>query len=177
VGEEGTDAKPSHFSSNINERRTRMKSTVSLAVAFMMASGVAFALDTTPGPVGKGDTATPHPSTSGRPSAILDDSQCQNVWQEAVNKGQNNASRTDQQSADQGASSQSESNQAMSSSGNSGADLSADQATPYIANFAMVDENATERFRSPNSRAAARRVGCKRPLAATRSICRPSQRA
>ena len=119
-----------------------MKSTVSLAVAFMMASGVAFALDTTPGPVGKGDTATPHPSTSGRPSAVLDDGQCQNVWQEAVNKGQNNASRTDQQSADQGASSQSESNQAMSSSGDSGAGLSADQATPYIANFAMVAENS-----------------------------------
>lgn len=78
-------------------------------LALLMSASVAFAADTTPGPTGKGDVATAHPSTSGRPSAILNKSECRDVWKQAIGK--------------------------------QGDTLGADRATPYVANFKMVDKD------------------------------------
>ncbi|MEG6510249.1 EF-hand domain-containing protein [Methyloligella sp. 2.7D] len=57
--------------------------TLTSCVFFAMA-GTAVAADTEPGPVGKGDAPTPHPATSGRPSAVLDSTDCRATWKEAV---------------------------------------------------------------------------------------------
>jgi hypothetical protein len=85
---------------------TRMMLT---GLALLMTTSLAFAADTTPGPTGKGDTATAHPSSSGRPSAILSKSECRDVWKQAIGK--------------------------------KGDTLGADRATPYVANFRMVDKD------------------------------------
>lgn len=76
-----------------------------LLCGLLLTSGPAFAVEQT-GPTGKGDVATQTPSASGRPSAILDDAQCQNIWKEAASSAET---------------------------------LSAEAATPYVANFRRVD--------------------------------------
>jgi hypothetical protein len=50
--------------------------TITTAI-FLLGAGYALAEDTT--------SPTTNPSSSGRPSAILNDSECQNVWQNASN--------------------------------------------------------------------------------------------
>jgi hypothetical protein len=91
------------------------------AAAVLFGTACAYAADTTPGPVGKGDVATPYPSSSGRPSAVLSNSQCENIWQEALNKAP-------------------ETNSNATQNGGSGS-LGADQASPYIVNFAQADKD------------------------------------
>ena len=119
-----------------------MKLTTLTAVAMLFGAAGAYAADTTPGPVGKGDAPTPYPSTSGRPSAILDDSQCQNVWQQAMNSMQNANANSMQNSDGNQKSSSSTSGSNNQASSDTGGTLSADQATPYIVNFAMVDKDS-----------------------------------
>jgi EF hand len=81
---------------------TRMMLT---GLALLMSTGLAFAADTAP----TKHTATAHPSSSGRPSAILSKSECRDVWKQAIGK--------------------------------KGDTLGADRATPYVANFRMVDKD------------------------------------
>jgi hypothetical protein len=85
-----------------------MKITTLTALALMFGTTCAFAADTVP---------TGNPSSSGRPSAILSDNQCNQVWQQALNSGSENQN------------------------GDATGSLTKDNASKYIANFAMVDKN------------------------------------
>jgi hypothetical protein len=129
-----------------------MKLITLATTLLLLGSGSALAVDTTPGAVGKGDAPTPYPSSSGRPSAILDDSQCQSVWQAAMNEtsdqgsGQSAAPNPAASSSDNGTAMQSGSNasagntaQESAASDDKSEVLSADQATPFIANFDLAD--------------------------------------
>ncbi len=87
-----------------------MKMTALAAVALMLGTTCAFAADTVP---------TGQPSSSGRPSAILNDSQCNQVWQQALNSNSGTGGQN----------------------GNAGSSLTKNNASNYIANFAMVDKN------------------------------------
>jgi hypothetical protein len=91
-----------------------MKITTLTAIALILGTSCAFAADTAP---------TAHPSSSGRPAAVLSDSQCNQVWQQALNTAQKNQSGANQ-------------------NGNELNSLTKLDASKYISNFAMVDKNS-----------------------------------
>ena len=144
------------------------------ATAVLLGIGYAWAVDEN-----QGTPPTTNPSSSGRPSAILSQNECQSLWNEALNKsatevsgsasgqsssGMNPAenpaetsksvaleeSRSAVDSNDTSAAASGTSNMGQTGDSkspnlahsDSGQGLSKQQATPYIANFAMVDKNS-----------------------------------
>jgi hypothetical protein len=144
------------------------KVSVISAATLVLGIGYAWAVDENQAP-------TANPSSSGRPSAILSQNECQDLWTEALNQSDSGMSGSSSgasstmtpgtssgAASNQGSPSVAGSNDAGSASGasnmqksgqsssssnltTSGAGqggLSKQQATRYIANFAMVDKNS-----------------------------------
>src|SRR4051794_10481863 len=68
------------------------------AVAFLLSAGCAVAADDNLSP-------TTNPSSSGRPSAILTDNECQNIWNQALNQSESGMTGSSMQSKSGSASS------------------------------------------------------------------------
>ena len=128
------------------------------ATAVLLGIGYAWAVDEN-----QGTPPTTNPSSSGRPSAILSQNECQSLWNEALNKSaaaenpaetsksvalEESRSAVDSNDTSTAASGTSNMGQTGDSKSpnlagsDSGQGLSKQQATPYIANFAMVDKNS-----------------------------------
>ena len=141
-----------------------IKVPVISAAALVLGMGYAWAVDEN-----QSTAPTADPSSSGRPSAILSQNECQSLWSEALNQsssGMSGSSSGASSTMTPGTSSGAASNQGSpsvagsndaggaSNMGNSGqssssqlststsGQLSKQQATRYIANFAMVDKNS-----------------------------------
>jgi hypothetical protein len=84
----------------------------------------------------------PGAGPSGRPSAVLAESECRNVWNAALNRADSSGGA----STKGGASSNQSASSSQASPDDSGGMLSKNAASSYVANFPRVDQNKDDQI-------------------------------